>query len=259
MAVLRKRRVEEPLHFRDGGAVPMSADVVAEPTLDTVTAAPTASAMESVAAPEFAPRSEADSAVLAAVHATLAAEGLQREAARLQREMEQRPAPPLPLSAIEQHINALPISEHKRRFLRARPDLLEPSRSQMLAQHYADAIRSGIKDDSAELDEYLLNGVQRDLERLEPTPGPIEAHSPPSAPAPSRRPSIPMTAPPSREVPMSDGRMFTDRVTLSAEERQMAHLSYRGMPPAEAERIYAEQKLKIRRERAAGRYPDERG
>lgn len=128
----------------------------------------------------------------------------------------------------------------------------------MLAQHYADAIRSGIKDDSPELDEYLLDGVQRDLERLEPTPSPAEPEAPPSAPAPSRR-TMPIAAPVSREVPMSDGRVFTDRVTLSAEERQMAHLSYRGLPPAEAERVYATAKLKLARERAAGRYPDERG
>lgn len=121
MAVQRKRRSKEPLYFRDGGVVPMAADLVAEPMVETAAAPPVLTAMETAPATEPAARSEADSAVMSAVHATLMAEGLQREAARLQREMEQRPAPP-PLSTIEQHINALPISEHKRAFLRSNPE-----------------------------------------------------------------------------------------------------------------------------------------
>lgn len=60
---------------------------------------------------------------------------------------------------------------------------------------------------------------------------------------------------------MSSGQRVTDRgVHLSPQEREMAQLSYRDLPPSEAERLYAIQKLRLARERAAGRYPErERG
>jgi hypothetical protein len=55
---------------------------------------------------------------------------------------------------------------------------------------------------------------------------------------------------------MASGSRFSERVTLAPGEVEMAHLSYRGVPKAEAERMYAEAKLRLQRERAAGRYPE---
>jgi hypothetical protein len=235
-----------------------TAEIVAEPAAESAPASMPSSATTAQPLPGME-----DNPVFNALKATLAAEGLQREAMRIQREIEQRPPaspPPVP-ARIEQHIDALPISEHKRAFLRSNPEMLEPSRARALAENYAAAMKAGISDDSPELDEYLLAGVARDQERHHAPPPPIERTLSPNAPAPSRRPSMPMTAPPSREVPMSNGQFQSDnRVTLSAEERQMAHLSYRDLAPTEAEALYARQKLRLVRERAAGRYPlPERG
>ena len=42
---------------------------------------------------------------------------------------------------------------------------------------------------------------------------------------------------------MTSGRRHSGEVILTGDERQMAHLSYRDVPPIKAERIYATQKL----------------
>lgn len=61
--------------------------------------------------------------------------------------------------------------------------------------------------------------------------------------------SIPISAPVSRSIAGSNGARHdgNGRVTLSAEERDMAHKSYKHLAPAEAERAYAIGKLKYQR------------
>jgi hypothetical protein len=68
---------------------------------------------------------------------------------------------------------------------------------------------------------------------------------------------MPITAPVGRDIPMPNGERRSGSVTLSREECEIAHLSYRDLPPEEAERT---QKMKLHRMRAAGQYPErERG
>jgi hypothetical protein len=81
----------------------------------------------------------------------------------------------------------------------------------------------------------------------------------PAAPAAPQRRSVQMTAPVSREVPTSSGERQSTGVTLTAEERAIARSAFTDptgkMTNADKERLYAMNKLKLQRERAAGRYP----
>jgi hypothetical protein len=208
---------------------------------------------------------------MAAVRAQLRAEGLQREAERIRLEQQQeamRRAPPPPVT-IDEYVDQIPeLSEHKRGFLKAHPELLDPTRSRFMGARYAEALRSGIPDDSDEMDTWLLAAVERDIEQhvartaQQPVQQRSEArgaeHSlqPAAPPAPPRRPSMPITAPVSRDVPMPSGQRAQNGVTLSPSEREIAVLSYRDLPASEAEKLYAIQKLKLLRERQAGRYPE---
>jgi hypothetical protein len=243
--------------------VPLAAEIVAEPMAVTQAAEPPTGSPPASPA-DATPQIEDDSPMMAVLQATLRAEGLQREALRYQREMAQQAAPSAPAqpSRVEEYVNSLPgLSSHKRDFLKAHPSMLEPAQSNSLARHYGDAIRAGLKDDSAELDQYVLQRVQRDMDALAHRRQPVEAEPRPASPAPQRRPTIPMSAPVSRDIPMpSSGERVSNGVTLSPNEREMAHLSYRDLPKEEAERLYALNKMKLVRERAAGRYPErERG
>lgn len=70
---------------------------------------------------------------------------------------------------------------------------------------------------------------------------------------PTRR--TPVSAPVSREVASpSTGKSTPTKVTLTAEEREMARLSMPNTDPGEAERIYAQQKLKLQQAKNAGHY-----
>lgn len=67
-----------------------------------------------------------------------------------------------------------------------------------------------------------------------------------------------MTAPVSREVPSSSGeRPASTGMTLTAEERFIARNAFTdpNMTNAQKEKLYAMNKAKLQRERAAGRYP----
>ena len=72
---------------------------------------------------------------------------------------------------------------------------------------------------------------------------------------PTRRTSV--SAPVSREVASpSTGRATPTKVTLTAEEREMARLSMPNTDPGEAERIYAQQKLKLQQLKGQGHYKE---
>ena len=252
MAVRRKYRCSP--RYRDGGAVPLAFEIVVEPSA----ASPESSPASSV---DGAPQIEEESPLQVALRATMVAEGLHREALRHQREMQAQPAPMTPPPSLERYVDLLPLSDHKKQFLKANPTILEPDQSKAVAAAYHEAIRIGIADDFEQMNRYLLESVQRDQDELPPAPQPMEPEQQLTAPAPQRRPSMPMSAPVSRgDVAISDGRQLERGITLSPEERSMAHLSYRDLSPHEAERIYARMKAKLATERAAGRYPErERG
>lgn len=74
-------------------------------------------------------------------------------------------------------------------------------------------------------------------------------------PEPTRRVSV--SAPVSREVVSpSTGRATSQKVTLTAEEREIARLSMPNTDPGEAERIYAQKKLELQRLKAQGHYQE---
>jgi hypothetical protein len=76
---------------------------------------------------------------------------------------------------------------------------------------------------------------------------------PPASPAPPRR-SMPVSAPVSRDVPSVGGRRGSDTrtITLTAEQRDLAHRSYSWLSKADAEMEYAVQRAKMLRMRSDG-------
>jgi hypothetical protein len=222
-------------------------------------------------------------AVKAALEATRRAEEYQRQARHTQ--------------TIAQYVDAMPgLSDHKRDFLKRYPLLLQQDNAQAMRRHYQDALRSGIADDSQQMDDHLVNAMrfefearrqrqidsahdaviatpqmpsrssEQEAERLDQQAAAIrnvmsaeDAVSTEVAPVvPPRKRSIPYSAPVSRDVPTADGRRMSEQrtVTLSAEERALAHSSYGWMSKAEAEREYGRQKLRLAEMRRRGEYPE---
>ncbi len=73
----------------------------------------------------------------------------------------------------------------------------------------------------------------------------------------TKRTSAPVSAPVTREAPSaSTGKPSSTRVPLSPTEREAARYSMPGTPPAEAERIYAENKLKLAALKKDGHYQE---
>jgi hypothetical protein len=75
------------------------------------------------------------------------------------------------------------------------------------------------------------------------------------APAPAPRqaaPHVSYIAPVSRGAPSVTGRPVENRITLNAEERDIARRTYSDLPPEKAERLYAEVKGLMLRRRANG-------
>jgi hypothetical protein len=231
------------------------------------------------AAEVAAARPTDDNALMSAVAAAQRAEELQRQHA-------QQPQQPL---TIDQYIDGVPgLSDHKRTFLRAHPQMLEPALTPVMARVYHEGLRSGLKDDTRELDEFVLDGVERELQQhreltsaaARPTPENREAHQQTveaveqlqreaeailaetaaehqPEPPPLRR-SVPFSAPVSREVPMASGERRPGQMTLSAEERQIAHNSFRHLSKASAELEYAQNKRRMIEMKADGRIQGDR-
>jgi hypothetical protein len=196
----------------------------------------------------------------------------QTRAEQLQHEAAQRPPP----SPIEHRIEKFPgLSEHKRAFLRQFPVLIEdPAVMQVFNRHYAEALQSGFADDTAELDNHLITATVREIElrrQLALAQEPVEAHvqrledeaaaidrseQPPAPvappPMPPRKKSIPMSAPVSRDSPMMSGDRRPEN-TLSADERMIARVSFKHLPPAQAEYEYLLNKRKMMEMKRDGR------
>lgn len=256
------RRKYKPKGFKHGGAVPI-ADVVPPPAVEIT--APVAPATAPVAPPHAE-----DDPVRRMLEATLRAEALQRQGAPQQA--------PAPQPSAPQHDNGL--SEHKRRFLEQHPEVWEPFRHKAMTFYYNQALNAGIADDTPEMDQYILQGIERELQLqrdqaranaaamaqvreappLAPAPAPAAPPPPlmqtPLMPTAPKR-SIPVAAPVSREVPTSTGRRPDPpgRITLSPDERDIAVKSRPDLPPHQAERLYAENKIRLGQLRASGQYP----
>lgn len=219
----------------------------------------------------------AESPLIAQIAAAQRAEELQRQRA------QQQP------QTLEQYIDNLPdLSPHKRGFLKRYPVMLNPEVSPVMAKHYQAGLRSGLRDDTPELDQFLLVNVTRDLQHREQL---AAAHAPPTQEAaqaydagettaddlareaealyaehhadaptatPTPRRSIPVSAPVSRDVPSaSGGRASSQNNTLSRDEREIARVSFPHLPARQAEFEYLKNRKRMHEMKANG-YWDER-
>lgn len=183
------------------------------------------------------------------------------------------------LSPIAREIDKLPLSEFKKSFLKAHPDLItDEFRSRAMGFHWNAALQAGIQDDTPEMNAAILQGVDREIAHVrqqaienvrmpvvsEPEPAPSarreELPAPPMMPPPPARRSMPISAPVSRDVHMPSGQRQSDSstMTLTEEERRIARTSYSapGMTDAQKEYAYATNKRKLQRLRQSGEYPE---
>jgi len=232
VASVRKRK---PLTFKEGGRVPVVDDVG---DIDRETPARTSPGVL-----------DPDEAVRNVIRAHERAEAMQRR-----------------VQTVDEYIDGLDVSDQKRTWLKANPEVLRPENATTISQRHAETQRLGIADDSPEFFDYLRTGVLRADDGkfvAEDEPAPVierRLTPPPPAPPPPIKRRMPMTAPVSRDAPVYSSGQRTAVNTLTREEVQMAHLSYRDMPKVEAERLYLQQKQRLHQMREDGAYPmPERG
>jgi hypothetical protein len=229
----------------------------------------------------------------AALQAQQHAEHLQRQhSVRAQAGLPEPPLDPATRQAVDQHIENLPgLSDHKKRFLKSHPSLLQQPHLQLMSHAYQIALHAGVPDDTPAMDAAVLSGIHRDLEhhralsaltsaQARPTDpahqdtaeavadlqreaeAHLAAHQPaPIAPPPPKR-RIPMSAPVSRDIPSASGHRQPDGWnTLSAEERQIARNSFTdpNVSNEQKELMYLRQKQKLHRMRQDGSYSEQRG
>ncbi|HEY6258210.1 MAG TPA: hypothetical protein VIY51_20705 [Xanthobacteraceae bacterium] len=162
---------------------------------------------------------------------------------QLARQAGARPEAMATPSAVD-HIAAMPISAHKKAFLRANPEFLDPAKG--LAFFHQQALSRGVADDTEEMNQAILRGVHGEAQRERIN----SALEPPPAPPRTDR-SIPMSAPVSRTIPsVSTGRTAPTRVTLSPEQRESARIS--GI----SEFDYAKNLQRLEREKQLGMHAE---
>jgi hypothetical protein len=250
--VATRRKYRQPQGYKDGGAVPV-VDIVVEPMpVPAEQPAPLAHEHVEAAAAPLPPQSDDSDALVRAHAAHMRAEDLQRQAA------QRRPT-------VEAHIDGIPgLSGHKRAFLKQHPHLLEGPNVDAVRFHYQSALSRGVPDDTESMNEAILAGLYREREH-EAKNAPPPAEAPRIAPR-TRSTSLPMSAPVSRDVPSySSGKPVSNRMTLSPEERDIAHRSFVDRPDMpkltneQREYIYAQNKRKYLQAKADGSYSEQRG
>lgn len=274
--MVTRRKYRGPPAFRDGGAVPTDdVIVVASPE-------PAASPPEHATMPPDHPMPDDRGPLGRALDA-------QERAEQLQREYQARQASP-----IDQQIDALPgLSDHKKQFLRANPDLLRHDVAPIMSEVYRAALRAGIPDDTPDMNKAVMDGIVHQMEQrreltsasARPTPENRAIHDhvadldreseqyqaewqaehaapPPAALAPRR--SIPYSAPVSRGVPSMSGLPRQSNNTLSPDEVRIAHNSFSADFPGTAkmsnrdkELLYLKNREKYRAMKASGEYSDQ--
>jgi hypothetical protein len=228
------------------------------------------------------PPPQPGNSMMAAIEAAQRAEDMQRQ----QPQPAQQPSQEQQLAA---HIDGLPISDHKKRFLRQYPQLLSEPLHHVMRQYYQAALQAGVEDDTPQMDQAILEGVQREIEHhrkltsasARPTPENAEAHDDTlqsvseltaeaaqhlaeraaeqtPVEAPVMRRNIPMSAPVSREVHMASGGRTPSQITLSRDEREIANSSFRHLPPHQREMAYAKNKRLMLEMKRDGRLPGDR-
>jgi hypothetical protein len=251
-----RRKYRKPQGYRDGGAVPVENIIVAEPVSVHAQVPPEQLAPAAAAPSPPAPSDDGADALVRAAHAQARADELQRQAA------QRRPT-------VEEHIDRLDLSDHKKRFLRQHPSMaVDPGEMQALTFHYQAALGRGIPDDTESMDAAILAGMFRERERADQDKAP-PAEAPPPAPSPlaSRKStSLPMSAPVSRAVPSyASGERRSTSKTLSPAEVQIARASIIDRPDmpkltdAQKEYIYLQQREKYRAMKQDGSYSEQGG
>jgi hypothetical protein len=166
-----------------------------------------------------------------------------QKAERLQQEMAQ----PQPAPSFEAQISVLPRAAQD--WVRDHPEFWtnKHKNKQLVGLHGYLTDTKGLAPFSREYFDRLESELG--LSRTEPAPEPPKPA--PIVQAPPR--SVPYAAPVTRGAPnISAGGSVPTTITLSIEERDMARRSYQSMPPAEAERLYAEMKRRMLISKANG-------
>lgn len=82
----------------------------------------------------------------------------QRRAEELQQRQAQEPM------SVDRYVDSLPgLTDHKRQFLKAHPEMLNGQQFDLMAQAYGEAMRVGFQDDTPELDRFLVETVRAEL------------------------------------------------------------------------------------------------
>jgi hypothetical protein len=162
-----------------------------------------------------------------------------KRAEQLQQRMAQPPSMDAQIAVLPQEAQA---------WLRAHPEYWtdQQKNRKLHGLHGYLTDTKGLRPFSTEYFDRLETELGLRREPIEPVvekPAPI-------APAPPR--SVPYAAPVTRGAPSVGGGSIAQKIVLSPEEVQMAHMSYRDLPPEKAERLYAEMKRRMVLAKAAG-------
>jgi hypothetical protein len=237
----------KPKHYRDGGVVPSDSAMPDSASAGEPPAAETADVPASQ--PAASERSVADE-----LRAIQRAEEMAREMAEPRRPQ-----------TVAEYVDTLPVSARQKQFLKTYPQLMRPDVVQHANQAYLAAKAAGLRDDTEEQENFVLEKTGEALRKLRAPPPESEYRrklandlereleemgdtAPPPAPrqtAPTPQRSLPISAPVSRNIPSASGGSVPMRITLSPEERDMARRAYASMPPADAERLYFDMKRKM--------------
>jgi hypothetical protein len=239
MATRRKTRT---LHFKDGGRVPDA--VIPEAPLGAAEAPPVIEpepAAVSSAAEELRPspqpeQAPTDNALKQALDSLRHAEEIARQ------------PKPQPAQDFESRIAAFP--DTAKDWLRKHPEFIHDqnmTRQVAIAHDYVVG-RKGIKEFTPEyfrlLDEEF--GFHVPAQHVQPEPAPL----PQSLPEPRR--SFPVSAPPSRESPTLSGGRVREPTHLTAQEAEIARISFPHMSLDDAYRQYARNREIMNRKKATG-------
>jgi len=166
--------------------------------------------------------------------------------------------PPAPAAAapldFEQKVSSLGVPDSAKSWLRQHPELVNDNakNEELGAAHLYLTKAKKIEPFS----QAYFDALDTEF-GFKAAPAAAPEPEPQPQPQPQRR-SIPMTAPVSRDVPTASGqRQPSSKVTLTAEERQIARTSFTAsdMTNEQKELLYARNKQKLAQQRANGAYP----
>lgn len=174
-----------------------------------------------------------------------------------------RAEPPAPKAApaaaaapldFEQKVSSLGVPDNAKSWLRQHPELVndDAKNEELGAAHMYLTRTKKIEPFS----QAYFDALDTEF-GFKAAPAAAPQPEPQPQPQPQRR-SIPMTAPVSRDVPTATGqRQPSSKVTLTAEERQIARTSFTApdMTNEQKELAYARNKQKLQQMRANGGYP----